>query len=204
MAESKVKTRIQNKHDFEINWLQATFPPLKGEIIVYDSEIDATGAILKTKIGGVDTAVVPVTLKDGTVLRSTAYNYSRFKIGDGITPVNDLPFVGFTPEERAKLLTIAEKADNVLFTGSLTSGTKIGTITINGEPTDIFVPAAQSYNTGTSTTSGLTKLYTSTGSNTDGAMPQSAVTSTLNNLISSGTADPSSATASQFYFKYSI
>lgn len=91
MANQRVKTRIQNKHDFEINWVQATFPPFAGEIIVYDRETDAEGNICTTKIGGVDTPVVPVTLADGSV-RAEAYTYARFKIGDGITPVNDLPF----------------------------------------------------------------------------------------------------------------
>ena len=37
------------------------------------------------------------------------------------------------------------------------------------------------YNTGTTSVSGLTKLYTGTGSSTDGTMPQSAITSALNN-----------------------
>jgi hypothetical protein len=93
MADNKVKTRIQNKHDFEINWLRATFTPLAGEIIVYDRETELDDSILTTKIGGVDTAVVPVTYEDGTI-RSTAYSYNRFKIGDGKTRVNELPFIG--------------------------------------------------------------------------------------------------------------
>jgi hypothetical protein len=37
-----------------------------------------------------------------------------------------------------KLNGIAENADNVSFTRSLTSGTKVGTITINGEATDLY------------------------------------------------------------------
>ena len=37
-----------------------------------------------------------------------------------------------------KLNGIAENADNVSFTRSLTSGTKVGTITINGESTDLY------------------------------------------------------------------
>lgn len=40
--------------------------------------------------------------------------------------------------DKAKLDGIAAQADNVTFTRSLTSGTKIGTITINGTATDIY------------------------------------------------------------------
>ena len=41
------------------------------------------------------------------------------------------------------------------------------------------------YSTGTTSTSGLTKLYTSTGSNTDGAMTQAATTNALNGKANS-------------------
>ena len=61
----KVLTRIQNKHDLETNWNNATFAPLPGELIVYDKEVDNEGNITK---------------------------YERFKIGDGSTPINDLHF----------------------------------------------------------------------------------------------------------------
>ena len=35
MATKVIKTRIQNKYDVEKNWDNATFAPLKGELIVY-------------------------------------------------------------------------------------------------------------------------------------------------------------------------
>lgn len=61
MAEKKIKTRIQQKHDIEANWELATnFIPMAGELIIYD--VDAN------------------------------YSYERFKIGDGLTNVNSLPF----------------------------------------------------------------------------------------------------------------
>ena len=41
---------------------------------------------------------------------------------------------------------------------------------------------------GTKTTAGLTKLYTETGNNTDGTMTQSAITKSLNNLLSANDA----------------
>lgn len=61
MAEKNFNTRIIHKHDTEANWLKAeNFIPKKGELIVYDKDVN--------------------------------YSYSRFKIGDGETFVNNLPF----------------------------------------------------------------------------------------------------------------
>lgn len=77
MANNKIKTRIQNKHDFEVNWLNATFPPMKGELIIYDAEVNDDGSL--------------APLPEG---RTTRYTYARYKIGDGVTPVNELPFAG--------------------------------------------------------------------------------------------------------------
>lgn len=42
--------------------------------------------------------------------------------------------------DKAKLDGITESADSVSFTRSLTSGTKVGTITINGTGTDLYAP----------------------------------------------------------------
>lgn len=50
MAQKKVKTRIQNKHDTTANWQQANnFTPLPGELIIYDYN--------KIKIGNGEQAV---------------------------------------------------------------------------------------------------------------------------------------------------
>ena len=50
----------------------------------------------------------------------------------------------FTTEEKTKLSNISNSADSVSFTRSLTSGTKIGTITINGKATDMYCTAGSS------------------------------------------------------------
>ena len=74
MAE--IKSRIVHKHDIEANWLQAVnFIPRQGEIIIYDAEVTENGDYLP----------LPTT-------RRFPYPYERFKIGDGFTNVNDLPF----------------------------------------------------------------------------------------------------------------
>lgn len=78
MQEKRFKTRMQQKHDIEANWDRASaFIPMKGEIIVYDSEVDAAGNVLS----------LPAN-------RTFPYRYARFKIGDGINKIGDLQFVG--------------------------------------------------------------------------------------------------------------
>jgi hypothetical protein len=91
-----IKTRIQNKHDLEVNWLLAeNFVPLQGELIVYDSEVDAAGEVLTKTVDG---ATVPV-LPEG---RTEPYRYERIKMGDGVHTVNDLPFIADLSEHALK------------------------------------------------------------------------------------------------------
>jgi hypothetical protein len=100
MATKSFNTRIQLKHDFEINWNDATFIPLPGELIIYDKEIDlASGNIMQTKRSGQMVPVVPITDSNGNVTRSTAYIYDRFKVGDGKTPIYGLGFITASIEE---------------------------------------------------------------------------------------------------------
>lgn len=68
MNEKTFNTRIQHKHDVEVNWLKViNFIPKEAELIIYD--IDEN------------------------------YSYPRIKIGDGVTKINDLPFIGKNIEE---------------------------------------------------------------------------------------------------------
>lgn len=50
----------------------------------------------------------------------------------------------YTTEDKTKLDGIAESADAVSFTASATSGNKVGTITINGNATNMYAPAQAS------------------------------------------------------------
>lgn len=76
MADKTIKTRIIHKHAIEAHWhLAENFIPKQGELIIYDIEIDSDGNTLPLPNG-----------------RTEPYTYQRFKIGDGITNVNDLPF----------------------------------------------------------------------------------------------------------------
>ena len=85
--EKKVRSRSIQKHDLEVNWNKATsFIPYKGEFIIYDIEVDEDGNDITQIIDGVEKTVYEL------VGRTTPYTYERFKIGDGKTPVTDLPF----------------------------------------------------------------------------------------------------------------
>lgn len=71
--------------------------------------------------------------------------------------------------DKSKLNGIQADADAVSFSRSLSSGTKIGTININGTNTDIYAPTAGEpvkYGVATSTTLGLVKIgYPESGKN---------------------------------------
>ena len=80
---------------------------------------------------------------------------------------------------------------NIKGSGSVTVGISNGVITVSGTDNNT------TYSTGTATTSGLTKLYTSTGTKTDGTMTQAALKTALDGKLStSGTAAKATADAS--------
>ena len=87
MSTKNFYTRIENKHDLEVYWNKASFIPLQGELIVYDVEVDSSGSTLIKTIDGVTKPVCEF------VGRTTPYTYERFKIGDGIHTVKELPFM---------------------------------------------------------------------------------------------------------------
>ena len=85
--EKRINSRSIQKHDLEVNWNKATgFIPYKGEFIVYDIEIDENNNALTKTVDGVTKTVYE------WVGRTEPYTYERFKIGDGIQTVIDLPF----------------------------------------------------------------------------------------------------------------
>lgn len=68
-----MRERIQIKHDLEENWQKAVnFIPLAGELIIYDGIIE-----------------------DGQYIKMP-----QFKLGDGKTCINNLPFMQFVSEEK--------------------------------------------------------------------------------------------------------
>ena len=81
-----LETRMQQKHDFEINWInvETSFIPFKGELIIYDPEVDANGNVLSGAKNS--SGKFPGD-------RTDAINYARIKIGDGIRSLANLPFL---------------------------------------------------------------------------------------------------------------
>lgn len=110
--------------------------------------------------------------------------------------------IHFTASERTKLAGIATAANKythpVSAAGAKTSGLyKIATdvtghvtgaaAVTKADITRLGIPGANTtYRTGTASTAGLTKLYTATGTGTDGTMTRSAITSALNGKATSG------------------
>ena len=80
---------------------------------------------------------------------------------------------------------------NIKGSGSVTVAISNGVITVSGTDNNT------TYDIGTATTSGLTKLYKGTGTNTDGTMTQAALKTALDGKLStSGTAAKATADAS--------
>lgn len=53
MTEKNFNARFKQKHDIEANWANATFVPLAGEFIVYDT--DENNPLPRIKIGDGET-----------------------------------------------------------------------------------------------------------------------------------------------------
>lgn len=110
--------------------------------------------------------------------------------------------IHFTASERTKLAGIATAANKYIHpvsaAGAKASGLyKIvtdatghvtGTAAVTkADITGLGIPGANTtYSTGTASVAGLTKLYTSVGTGTDGTMTRSAITSALNGKATSG------------------
>ena len=93
MANKIIKTRIQHKHDYEVNWIKAVdFVPLKGEIIIYDAETEELFASQYADLTDEQKA---------TIRRSEAITYVRTKIGNGVDTVTDLPFYSSNANENS-------------------------------------------------------------------------------------------------------
>lgn len=123
-----VYTRIQNKHDLEVNWKKATgFIPLAGELVIYDKEVDAAGNVLTMIVNEETKPALPAYLPGSTDTRAEPFTYARYKLGDGVTPINDLAFT-------------VVGADNIYFDNDITITTPVGNIELsNGSGT---IPAA--------------------------------------------------------------
>ena len=113
--EKRIRSRSIQKHDLEVNWNKATgFVPYKGELIVYDREVDEDGNTLKDTEG-------KLLLPEG---RTTPYTYERIKIGDGINVVtsSNLPFIDAAVKAEIDAIKNGETFIPVLQMGQEKSG----------------------------------------------------------------------------------
>lgn len=143
MATNTLNTRILLRSDTTDNWDASTLVMLKGEIGI---EYLASGEV-KAKAGnGTDTwaDLSYITLTPAeinaliTTLNASVHTHSNKSILDSTT-------ASFTTALKTKLDGIATSADNVTFTQALTSGTKVGTITINGSGIDLYAPSTYTH-----------------------------------------------------------
>jgi hypothetical protein len=102
-------TRLQQKHDIPANWEKSNLIPLAGEIIVYDDRY-------------MDSDYNEV------IVASTV----RYKIGDGVTPVKNLPFAD-TTEIANKLKELSRRVDGLTAVTNSTITPVDGTITITNK-----------------------------------------------------------------------
>ena len=122
-----INTRISQKHDFEYNWINSAseFIPRVGELIVYEVEVDKEGNLL-------------TQLPEG---RTEPYTYSRMKIGDGITSVENLPFIDDALLERVGVLEAIDHdayiASDVVVLSESQKYTDSAITTVEGKVTEL-------------------------------------------------------------------
>lgn len=124
---------------------------------VYLNSVE-NGSVTSThKISGSGATTVTTDASGNIVISSTNTTYSA-----ATTSAAGL----MSTSDKSKLDAITASADSVSFTRSLTSGTKVGTITINGTGTDLYAPS----NTDTHYTSKNVVGATTATSNTSTAL----------------------------------
>lgn len=92
----EVKTKVIFKHELEVHWILSSYVPEKGEMVIYDKEVDAEGNVLQHPEN------------------RQPFLYDRIKFGDGKLSVKDLPFVDVKNIENGKgKYALQQIADNV-------------------------------------------------------------------------------------------
>lgn len=105
-----LNTRLQQRHDIPANWEKSKIIPLAGEIIVYDDRyIDSNHNVV---------VVAPMI---------------RYKIGDGVTPVNALPFAD-TAKLANEVQEIYKRLEGLEEKGTSTLTPVDGTIVFTDKP----------------------------------------------------------------------
>lgn len=162
MSTRTLKARIQLRRDTEVNYdkVKDTFVPLKGEVLIVDTTSDG----LRSKVG------------DG-VKTFAQLSYSDQTLVDLATSivVKGYYYNGQFYSDQAHTIVIAPFAYKIY---------------INLSDYTLYAYENAAYHklvdipTATSTVAGITKVYNATGSNTDGTMTQSSITTEIAKKIS--------------------
>ena len=130
----------------------------------------------------------------------------KFKIGDGGTAYSSLPYIsgGSTIVDSALSTTSTNPVQNKVITTALNgklasnSANYIKSLSISGKTitytkgdgsTGTLTTQDTTYKQATGTNLGLVKLYTSTGTSTDGTMDRNSITNALNAKLTSNSAN---------------
>lgn len=140
-----------------------------GASTIASSNLTASRALVSNSSGKVAVSAVTSTelgYLDGVTSAIQTQLDAKAPTGHGHDNATTSVAGFMSASDKTKLNGISEGADSVSFTRSLTSGTKVGTITINGTGTDLYAPT----NTDTHYTSKNVVGSTSATSNTTTAL----------------------------------
>lgn len=126
--------RLENEHDTDIKALQQVDITLQNKDTDLQNQINA----LKSKSDGIEAGAEVNVQSDWNVTDTTSDAYIKNKPGNASQSVAGL----MSAADKKKLDGIAAGANSstVSFSAAYTEGIKIGTITINGTSTDIYIP----------------------------------------------------------------
>lgn len=185
MANIRLNVRPIQKHGTTAEWNLATnFIPYEGEIVLYTD-------VFKIKVGDGTTTVVNLPFYEEEItLAALGINVSAAEINylDGVTS-NIQDQIDSKTSNTGTVTSVSGGnglTGSVTTSGSLALGTP-GTLTLSTTNSVTADSHTHDLNiaTGTSSTAGLTKLYTSTGSSTDGTMTRAAITNAINSASGS-------------------
>ena len=214
MAENILNVKIKQRCDTEANWSSANPVLLKGEIAIssdkkmfkvgdgtstwsalsYNNANSSTTATALTVSAG--SATQPVYFSNGKPVNTTyslgksvpsnavftdTHYTTGLKVGASSTATANAAATNGNVYLNVLDNTTIRDSHKIVGSGATTvTSDANGVITISSTDTNTNT----TYSTGTSSTSGLTKLYTTTGTATDGTMTQNAITTQLNNKTS--------------------
>ena len=113
------------------------------------------GRVLKNLIDNIDVGNIDVDLSDYYTKEEVNNSFASSNHNHSVATTSASGFM--SAADKTKLDGITASADSVSFTRSLTAGTKVGTITINGTGTDIYCQTNTdtTYSNATTSASGL-------------------------------------------------